>query len=147
VLVIDADLRRPGLSRIKGVDAVPGLSTVLREEATLDQAIREGWTEGVWLLPTEHDVEAGDLLSRNFADIVEQARERFDLILVDTPPLLSTDDPRTLATMAKGILLVVSAGATNSSVNEAILAVEALNAPLMGIVGNRFKESGTPYYY
>lgn len=147
VLVVDADLRRPGLSRITNVDAHPGLSTVLREEATLDQALREGWTEGVWLLPTEPDVEAGDLLSRNFADIVEQARERFDLILVDTPPLLSTDDPRTLATMAKGILLVVSAGATNSSVNEAILAVEALNAPLMGIVGNRFKESGTPYYY
>jgi capsular exopolysaccharide synthesis family protein len=147
VLVVDADLRRPGLSRITGVDPHPGLSTVLREEATLDEALREGWTEGVWLLPTAHDVEAGDLLSRNFADIVEQARERFDLILVDTPPLLSTDDPRTLATMAKGILLVVSAGATNSSVNEAILAVEALNAPLMGIVGNRFKESGTPYYY
>ena len=147
VLVVDADLRRPGLSRITGVPPHPGLSTVLREEATLDEAIRAGWTEGVWLLPTEHDVEAGDLLSRNFADIVEQARERFDLILVDTPPLLSTDDPRTLATMAKGILLVVSAGATNSSVNEAILAVEALNAPLMGIVGNRFKESGTSYYY
>ena len=79
---------------------------VLREEATLDEAHSEGWTEGVWLLPTAHDVEAGDLLSRNFADIVEQARERFDLILVDTPPLLSTDDPRTLATMAKGICCV-----------------------------------------
>jgi polysaccharide biosynthesis transport protein len=147
VLVIDADLRRPGLSRITNVDPYPGLSAVLREMASLDEAIREGWTDGVWLLPTSHDVEAGDLLSRNFADIVEQARERFDLVLVDTPPLLSTDDPRTLATMAKGILLVVSAGATNSSVNEAILAVEALNAPLMGIVGNRFKESGAPYYY
>ncbi len=68
-------------------------------------------------------------------------------MLVDTPPLLSTDDPRTLATMAKGILLVVSAGSTTNSVIEAILAVEALNAPLMGIVGNRFKESGTSYYY
>ena len=43
--------------------------------------------------------------------------------------------------MAKGILLVVSAGATKYRENEAILAVEALNAPLMGIVGNRFKES------
>jgi succinoglycan biosynthesis transport protein ExoP len=147
VLLIDADLRRPGLSRIMNLEASPGLSTVLREQATLDEAVREGWTEGVWLLPTAHDIEAGDLLSRNFADIVEDARERFDLVLVDTPPLLSTDDPRTLATMAKGILLVVSAGATNTSVNEAILAVEALNAPLMGIVGNRFKESGTPYYY
>ena len=147
VLLIDADLRRPGLSRIMDMEPSPGLSTVLREQATLDEAVREGWTDGVWLLPTAHDVEAGDLLSRNFADIVEDARERFDLVLVDTPPLLSTDDPRTLATMAKGILLVVSAGATNTSVNEATLAVEALNAPLMGIVGNRFKESGTPYYY
>jgi polysaccharide biosynthesis transport protein len=147
VLLIDADLRRPGLSRIMNMEPQPGLSAVLREEAILDDAVREGWTEGVWLLPTAHDVEAGDLLSRNFADIVEEARERFDLVLVDTPPLLSTDDPRTLATMAKGILLVVSAGATSTAVNEAILAVEALNAPLMGIVGNRFKEAGTPYYY
>jgi capsular exopolysaccharide synthesis family protein len=147
VLLIDADLRRPGLSRMMDADPNPGLSAVLREEATLDEAVRQAWSEGVWVLPTAHDVEAGDLLSRNFADIVEDARERFDLILVDTPPLLSTDDPRTLATMAKGILLVVSAGATNTSVNEAILAVEALNAPLMGIVGNRFKESGAPYYY
>ena len=147
VLLIDADLRRPGLSRVTNTEPRPGLSAVLREEATLDQAVREGWTEGVWLLPTAHDVEAGDLLSRNFAEIVEEARERFDLVLVDTPPLLSTDDPRTLATMAKGILLVVSAGSTTNSVIEAILAVEALNAPLMGIIGNRFKESGTSYYY
>ena len=148
VLVVDADLRRPGLSRITGVAAHPGLSDGPAARKQLStRPFGRGWTEGVWLLPTEHDVEAGDLLSRNFADIVEQARERFDLILVDTPPLLSTDDPRTLATMAKGILLVVSAGATNSSVNEAILAIEALNAPLMGIVGNRFKESGTSYYY
>jgi polysaccharide biosynthesis transport protein len=147
VLLVDADLRRPGLSRLTQTDPVPGLPTVLREEATLDEAVRPGWTDGVWLLPADHDVEAGDLLSRKFADIVDEARERFDLVLVDTPPLLSTDDPRTLATMAKGILLVVSAGATNGSVNEAILAVEALNAPLMGLVGNRFKESGSPYYY
>ena len=147
VLLIDADLRRPGLSRVTNTEPRPGLSAVLREEATLDQAVREGWTEGVWLLPTAHDVEAGDLLSRNFAEIVEEARERFDLVLVDTPPLLSTDDPRTLATMAKGILLVVSAGSTTNSVIEAIHAVEALNAPLMGIIGNRFKESGTSNYY
>ena len=49
--------------------------------------------------------------------------------------------------MAKGILLVVTAGSTTSSVNEAIVAVEALNAPLIGIIGNRFKESGPAYYY
>lgn len=147
VLLIDADLRRPGVSRLARMTPEPGLANLLRGETSLSEAVRVGWTENLWVLPTPHDPEAGDLLSRRFADVVEEARDRFDVIVVDTPPLLSTDDPRTLATMAKGILLVVSAGSTTSSVNEAIVAVEALNAPLIGIIGNRFKESGPAYYY
>jgi capsular exopolysaccharide synthesis family protein len=147
VLLIDADVRRPGTAQLARVASEPGLADVLRGETSLSEAVRMGWTENLWVLPTRHDPEVGDLLSRRFVDVVDDARNRFDLIIVDTPPLLSTDDPRTLATMAKGILLVVSAGSTMSSVNDAIVAVEALNAPLIGIVGNRFKESGPAYYY
>jgi succinoglycan biosynthesis transport protein ExoP len=147
VLLIDADLRRPGTAKIAGIASEPGLANVLRGETSLSEAVRMGWTENLSVLSTPHDPEAGDLLSRRFVDVVEEARHRFDLIVVDTPPLLSADDPRTLATMAKGILLVVSAGSTMSSVNDAIVAVEALKAPLIGIVGNRFKESGPAYYY
>ncbi len=147
VLLVDADLRRPGLGKLTGLRDAKGLSDVLRGRQALDEAITNGWAEGVWILPTAHDPEAGDLLSRRFADIYEEARDDFDIVIVDTPPLLATDDARTLATMAKGILLVVSAGTLNSSVNEAVHAVEALNAPLLGVIGNRFKDSGTPYYY
>lgn len=147
VLLIDADVRRPGTARLARVASEPGLANVLRGETSLSEAVRMGWTDSLWVLPTRTDPEVGDLLSRRFVDVVEDARHRFDLIVVDTPPLLSTDDPRTLATMAKGILLVVSAGSTMSSVNDAIVAVEALNAPLIGVVGNRFKESGPAYYY
>ena len=81
------------------------------------------------------------------ADIYDEAREQYDIVIVDTPPLLATDDARTLATLAKGILLVVSAGTLTSAVNDAVHSIEALNAPLMGIVGNRFKDSRAPYYY
>jgi succinoglycan biosynthesis transport protein ExoP len=147
VLLIDADVRRPGTARLARVASEPGLANVLRGQTSLSEAVRMGWTDNLWVLPTRHDPEVGDMLSRRFVDVVEDARHRFDLIVVDTPPILSTDDPRTLATMAKGILLVVSAGSTMSSVNDAIVAVEALNAPLIGIVGNRFKESGPAYYY
>ncbi|HEX2292103.1 MAG TPA: CpsD/CapB family tyrosine-protein kinase, partial [Gaiellaceae bacterium] len=147
VLIVDADLRRPGLSKVTRLPSEPGLSQVLRGELPIFEAIREGWTENVWVLTTAADPEAGDLLARRFAEVIEQARDRFDVIVVDTPPLLGTDDPRILATMAKGILLVVSAGAPAAAVNEAVIAVEALNAPLMGIIGNRFKEAGQPYYY
>jgi tyrosine-protein kinase len=147
VLLIDADLRRPGLGRFTNMRDAAGLSSVLRGRVELMDAVRPGWAENVWVLPTVHDPEGGDLLSRKFAEIAEEGTERFDIVVVDTPPLLSTDDPRTLATMAKGILLVVSAGSLASSVNEAVHAVEALNAPLIGIVGNRFKDSRASYYY
>ena len=111
------------------------------------EAAHTGWSENVWILPTAHDPEAGDLLARRLNDVVDEAREHFDLVLIDTPPLLSTDDARTIATVAKGILLVVTRGTLARSVSEAVLAIEALQAPLMGIVANRFKESSVPYYY
>ena len=110
VLLIDADLRRPGFARVIGVAPRPGLAEVLRGETSVLAAAQSGWSENVSVLATAHDPEAGDLLARRFTDVIDEAKESFDLILVDTPPLLSTDDARTMATMAKGILLVVVAG-------------------------------------
>jgi capsular exopolysaccharide synthesis family protein len=147
VLLIDGDLRRPGFSRIAGVHPHPGFAEVLRGEIPLMDAAHEGWADNVWILPTAHDPEAGDLLARRLNDVLDEAREHFDIVLIDTPPLLSTDDARTIATVAKGILLVVTRGTLARSVNEAVVAIEALQAPLMGIVANRFKESSVPYYY
>jgi capsular exopolysaccharide synthesis family protein len=147
VLLIDGDLRRPGFARIARVAPHPGLSDVLRGENTVSEAAQEGWADNVWILPTTHDPEAGDLLSRRLADVLDEAREHFDLVVIDTPPLLSTDDARTIATVAKGILLVVTRGTLTRSVSEAVLAIEALQAPLMGVVANRFKEASVAYYY
>jgi succinoglycan biosynthesis transport protein ExoP len=147
VLLVDADLRRPGISSFAHLAPEPGLSGVLRNGTRLKEAIRQGWVPNLSVLPTSHDSGASELLSQRFGEAIDEARGDFDVILVDTPPLLSTDDPRTLAAIAKGIVLVVSAGSTQASVNEAILAVESLNAPLIGIVGNRFKEAGVAYYY
>jgi tyrosine-protein kinase len=147
VLLIDADLRRPGFSRVTGVAPRPGLAEVLRGETSVLAAAQSGWSDNVSILATAHDPEAGDLLARRFTGVIDEARESFDLVLVDTPPLLSTDDARTMATMAKGILLVVSRGTLARSMSEAVIAIEALQAPLMGIVANRFKESSVPYYY
>jgi Mrp family chromosome partitioning ATPase len=147
VLLIDGDLRRPGFARYAHVEPHPGLSDVLRGDVPLMEAVHEGWAENVSILPTAHDPEAGDLLARRLTDVLEEARESYDLVVIDTPPLLSTDDARTIATMAKGILLVVTRGTLARSVSESVVAIEALQAPLMGVVANRFKESSVPYYY
>ena len=147
VLLMDADLRRPGLAKMVREPPEPGLSDVLRREVALAEAIRDGWTENLRMLPTAPDPDAGDLVARNFSSVIEQARDDYDLVIVDTPPLLRTEDARSIAIHAKGILLVVSAGTDPADVNESVLSIEAVKGPLLGIVGNRFKESGLPYYY
>jgi capsular exopolysaccharide synthesis family protein len=147
VLLIDGDLRRPGFTRAAGVSPSPGFAEVLRGEVPLMEAAHESWADNVWILPTAHDPEAGDLLARRLGDVLDEARENFDLVIIDTPPLLNTDDARTIAGAVKGILLVVTRGTLARSVNEAVVAIEGLQAPLMGIVANRFKDATVPYYY
>jgi tyrosine-protein kinase len=147
VLLVDADLKRPRLARLAHLDGNPGLAQVLREQIPLEKGVQPGWIDDLSLLPTSADPEAGDLLARRFGEIVRQARESFDVIIVDTPPLLGTDDARSLAPVAEGVILVVSAGSIASPVNEAILAIESLKTPLLGIVGNRLKEPRSFYYY
>lgn len=146
VLLVDADLRRPGLAKMVRARPQPGLSDVLRREVTLSEAIRQAWAENLRMLPTAHDLEAGDLVAREFAAVIDQARDDYDLVIVDTPPLLRTEDARSIALHAKGILLVVSAGTDPDDVNESVLLIETVKGPLLGIVGNRFKESTLPYY-
>src|ERR1700693_4025189 len=79
VLLIDGDLRRPGFSRYAHVSPHPGLSDVLRGNASLTEAAHEGWAENVSILPTAHDPEAGDLIARRLTDVLDEARERYDL--------------------------------------------------------------------
>jgi capsular exopolysaccharide synthesis family protein len=147
VLLVDADTKRPRLARMARLNGnAGGLTDVLRNTKRLDEAVVSGWVPELALLPTEPDPEASDLLSRRFAAILSEARQSYDVIVVDSPPLLGTDEARALAQFAGGIVLVVSAGTMASPVNEAVLVLEGLKAPVLGIVGNRLKEGRSLYY-
>jgi capsular exopolysaccharide synthesis family protein len=146
VLLIDADLKRPGLARLAHLDGRPGLAAVLRDGGRFEDEVVQGWIEELHVLPTTADPEGSDLLARRFADVVRDARSRYDLVVIDAPPLLGTDDARTVAPLAAGVVLVVSSGSNAEPVNEAVLAIESLKAPLLGIIGNRLKEAGRSYY-
>jgi succinoglycan biosynthesis transport protein ExoP len=146
VLLVDADLKRPRVARLAGMNGQIGLPEVLRGKVSLARAVQPGWTNQVSVLPATADVEGGDLLAQHFGEVLAEARKRFDLVVIDAPPLLGTDDARTMAPIADGVLLVVSAGSIANPVNEAILALESLKAPLLGIIGNRLKEARGFYY-
>ena len=147
VLLIDADLRRPSVSKGFRIAPTPGLAELLRGSATFDEAIKPGWTEGLSVLPTSEDPDASDLLVRRFGEVIEEARTRFDTIVVDTAPLLGVADARSLATEAGGVLLVISVRQMADVVNEAVLALETVKAPVIGVVGNKLRETQRAYGY
>lgn len=138
VLLVDADLRRPGVSRLFDLDvAGAGLHTLLHEQVAFDACVRRGPVPSLHILPTQVDTDAGDLLARRFGEVLRTARGRFDVVVVDAPPLLGGDDARTLATFCDGVLMVVAAETPAVSVSEAAGALDALDVRVLGVVANR----------
>jgi succinoglycan biosynthesis transport protein ExoP len=147
VLLIDADLRRPQVARAYRTEDGPGLARVLREEVTLQDAIRPGWVDGLDILTTTVDPDASDLLVRRFKEITDEALTRYEMVIVDTAPLLGVAESRSLAAGASGVLLVVAARQMSDVVNEAVLALETIKAPVLGVVGNKLREAARAYAY
>ena len=140
-LLVDADLRRPRIGDVASLGQRRGTASVLRG-APFTSSVEPGWVDNLYVLPTESDAEAGDLLARGFAGLAPQLTQSFDLVVIDTPPILGTDDTRTIVSNGNGhgVLLVVSAGSPAQPVHEAVLAMETLKAPVLGVVGNRVKD-------
>jgi capsular exopolysaccharide synthesis family protein len=147
VLLVDADIRRANFTNRMGLKSAAGLSSVLRKTVPLKSAVQAGWIENLWVLPTAIDHDAGDLIAKYFADFLSEAHTMFDIVVIDTPPLLGTDEGRTITTLATGVLLVVRAGSMSGPVNEGALALEGLRAPVLGAVGNRLRRAEVGQYY
>jgi polysaccharide biosynthesis transport protein len=142
VLLVDADLHKAELSRRVSASSSSGLAGVLEGREPIQDTFRPGWIEGLWVLTTVPATNAGELLALQFRDFATKARELFDVVIVDTPPLLGADDTVTMATLADGILLVVSVGTLAEAVEEASAALRALRVPVWGVVANRLPRRG-----
>lgn len=106
VVVVDADLRRPRLGALAGAADGPGLAAVLAGEATVAEALRPGPADGLNVLPGRPvGGVAGDLLGGPaMRAVLEELRRRFDLVVVDTPPVLPVADARMLAPLVDAVL-------------------------------------------
>jgi len=145
VLLIDADMRRAELSEALGFTS-QGLAGVLRSTPSVAPEVQQGWAPNLLVLPTARADDAGDLLATGFGQLLEGLRkELFDLIVIDCPPLLGLEDTRSIAPLAAAVLLVVSVGSDSEPVNEAVLTLEALRAPVLGIVANRVRDGEVLY--
>jgi protein-tyrosine kinase len=113
VLVIDADLRRPALHQVFRIETAHGLADGLGSSGDAKIVVRQV-TPTLSLLPAGRptsDPMAG-LISERMRRLVEEARELFDWVIIDTPPLMLLPDANLMMSMADGVLLVVRAEST-----------------------------------
>ncbi|OMH31366.1 hypothetical protein BGP79_10140 [Tersicoccus sp. Bi-70] len=148
VLLVDADLRRPGVADRLQIEASVGLSSVLIEQATLQEAVVR--VETIDVLPSGPvPPNPNQLLNSASAEnVLTELGRSYDLIVVDSPPLLPVTDTLPLAKLADGTILVVRAGATRrAQLRDAIEALNTINAKVLGVAinGVRLPRSGAYY--
>lgn len=158
-LLIDADLRRPSLHRIAGLDNERGLSSVLKSQATLEATVQAGQEDNLFLLPSGPIPSSPTelLASSAMAALLEEANGRYDVVLVDCAPVLGLADSPVLSAIVDGVLLVIEADrGRGGALKTAIRRLRGMNPVILGAVltkfdpehaGNRYSEYyGYEYY-
>jgi succinoglycan biosynthesis transport protein ExoP len=109
ILVVDADLRRPSQHRLFGVENRLGLGNYLKGEATLDEVIHPTSVSNLSLTPAgSAATDVVSLLhSETMEHLVEVAKERFDVVIFDSPPILGVSDASIIASLVDGSIVVV----------------------------------------
>ena len=152
VLLVDADLRRPGVARYLGLEESIGLSGVLSNSVALEDAV-QGWGTGgaLKVLPSGRAVPNPIELfsSPSMKELMSRFEDEFEVVIMDAPPLVPVADSAMLGTIASGVLLVVSAdGRTHRShLSQAVASLEAANARVLGLVINKLDGAGSMRSY
>ncbi|MBA2712418.1 MAG: CpsD/CapB family tyrosine-protein kinase [Rubrobacteraceae bacterium] len=147
-LLVDCDLRKPIIHKIFGLKNLWGIVNVLVGERSLED-VQQHPMEGLQVVtsgPLPPD-PAALLSSRRFSNFLEEARQRFDYVLLDVPPTEIVSDPVTVAAQADGVLLVFDAQNTRKgAVRRSVRNLESVGATVLGTVMNNVKASGRGYY-
>lgn len=149
VLVMDCDFRKPILHKIFGLRNMQGIVNVLAGERNF----REIWQHPMPKLRVAtvgpippHPAEL--LGSQRFSEFLDHAREEFDYVLIDAPPVEPVSDPTIIASQGDGTLLVIDAQKTRkAAVRRSMSSLQAVGANVLGTVMNNVKVAGDKRYY
>jgi capsular exopolysaccharide synthesis family protein len=149
VLLIDGDLRRPTLHEMFRLNAASGLSESLRSPTETKLLLRQVSSK-LAILPAGRPSSdpMASLTSDRMRRLLDEARETFDWVIIDTPPLVLLPDANLLAPMADGVVLVIRAASTPHAM--VARAIEAIGKNrTLGIVLNRVETDDVSYggYY
>ena len=156
VCIVDCDLRRPRLHRIFGRAGDAGLTNCLVGDASLDEVAQPTMIENLWCIPSgPTPPNPGDLLhSERFKKFLSEVSERFDRVILDSPPVVAVSDSAIISALVDGTVFVIRAFSTTRALSkQGMRALRDVDAPLAGAVLNavnlRKHEYGyyQQYYY
>ena len=154
VLLVDADLRKPRLHKVFNVRNINGLSNYLTGKNTFDEVVQKTCIDNVWTIPSgPHPPNPAELLnSKRMKELLAQAKDRFNIVLLDTPPVLAVIDPVIVSSLADSTVFVVRSGkTTRRPLVRAVEEIRKSKADIIGVVFNEVKIGrqgiGTPFYH
>jgi capsular exopolysaccharide synthesis family protein len=150
VILIDADLRKPTAHHTFSLSNRWGLSSVISQQSKLEEVIQASdipnldvMTSGA--IPPNPAEMMG---SKKMTSLLEQLRQMYDIILIDTPPLLAVTDAQIVATKSDGVILVVDQGKVKRDIaSKAVKSLESVKARILGVVLNNVKRKANEEAY
>jgi receptor protein-tyrosine kinase len=149
-ILVEADLRRPALHRVFGMIGTRGLTTAIVGDVPLTEAIMNTDTRNLSVLvagaipPNPVELLGSDQMS----ELLERLERMFDVVIVDSPPLIPVADPAALASRCDGVIIVARAGKTDKRrLVDAGKVVQRSGGRLLGVVLNFLKPTDAPYDY
>ncbi|WP_343290384.1 CpsD/CapB family tyrosine-protein kinase [Turicibacter bilis] len=148
VLIIDGDLRRPRLHTYLGLSNTVGISNVLTQNLPVQEAMKESMLDIQVLTCGPIPPNPAELLNSNrLKELLNQLKQYFDIILIDTPPVGVVTDAAILSTLVDGTLMVIASHQTES--DQAVRAMKLLQtvgAKVLGTVLTKVPADRKGYY-
>lgn len=154
VLLIDCDLRKPSIHKKFKISNEKGVTNFLLGEVTFEQATKVYKNKLFIMTAGTIPPNPAEMLSSNkLKNFLKKVSDQFDMVIIDSPPVMAVTDAQILSTITDGVILVITSAQTEKVM--AIKAKESLkkvNANILGVVLNRIKEEngksyGYYYYY
>ena len=149
VVLVDADLRRPMLAEYLGLERDAGLTTALIGNADLGDVLQPWGRDDLWVLTSgQIPPNPSELLgSPSMSELLGELETKFDVVIIDAPPLLPVTDAAVLAQRVGGVIVVVGASkAKSTDVKKALNALELVGAEVIGLVLNLLPSKGPDAY-
>ena len=151
VILVDADLRRPSIAEYVGIEGGVGLTTVLIGRAEVEDVVQPLGKTSLDLLPAgQIPPNPSELLgSMAMAELLERLSASYDMVLLDSPPLLPVTDAVVLSNLAGGALVVVGVDRIHRpQLQQSLESLETAGAHLFGIVMNKIaRREAAAYAY